>query len=360
MNLEKMSIKKNRRIKFTEAINECILDEMARNKNLVTYGLGINDPKRIFGSTRGLVEKFGKQRVFDVPTSENALTGIGLGLSLGGNPVLITHQRADFFLLALDQLINSISKWNYMFGGNSGVVNITIRLIVGRGWGQGPTHSQNLQSVFSHFPGLKVVMPTTPYNAKGLLTASLRDPNPVIFLEHRWLHNSEGSVPRRNYLLDLCKSKVLKRGKDITLISMSYMTPEIKSIYENLYNLKIDFEHIDLICTKPLDKKTIIKSVKKTGRVLVLDTGFKSNSISAEIITSLNEECFKYLKSKPQRITVPDIPEPASYGLTKYYYADRNTIIRKIAEILKIKIKKLPIRKFVHHDVPGIWFKGPF
>ena len=355
-----MSIKKIRKIKFVEAINECIFSEMVNNKNLITYGLGINDPKKIFGSTKGLIEKFGKNRVFDVPTSENSLTGIGLGLSLGGNPVLMVHQRADFFLLAFDQLINSISKWNYMFNGNSGLVNITIRLIVGRGWGQGPTHSQNLQSIFSHFPGLKVVMPTTPFNAKGLLAASLRDPNPVIFLEHRWLHNSEGNVPIRNYYLNLNKSKVLIKGKDITLISMSYMTPEIKSIYSDLNNLKIDFEHIDLICTKPLDEKSIIKSVKKTGKVLILDTGFKSNSISAEIITLLNEKCFKYLKSKPERITVPDIPEPASYGLTKYYYSNRNEIIRKIGNILKVKIKKLSLIESGHHDVPGKWFKGPF
>lgn len=355
-----MSIKNSRNITFIEAINECISSEMSRNKDIVTFGLGTNDPKRIFGSTKGLVEKFGKDRVFDVPTSENALTGIGLGLSLGGNPVLMTHQRVDFFLLAFDQLINSISKWNYMFNGNSGLVNITIRLIVGRGWGQGPTHSQNLQSVFSHFPGLKVIIPTTPYNAKGLLASSLRDPNPVIFLEHRWLHNSESNVPQKSYLLDLGKSEVLKKGKDITLISMSYMTPEIKNIYKDLYDLKVNFEHIDLICTKPLDENTIIKSVKKTQKVLVLDTGFKSNSISAEIITLINDKCFKYLKAKPERITVPDIPEPASYGLTKHYYSDRNKILQKIKDILKIKSKKLSRKKIDHHDVPGDWFKGPF
>jgi acetoin:2,6-dichlorophenolindophenol oxidoreductase subunit beta len=355
-----MSTKKNRKITFIEAINECILSEMSRNKNIVTFGLGINDPKRIFGSTKKLVEKFGEDRVFDVPTSENALTGIGLGLSLGGKPVLITHQRADFFLLAFDQLINSISKWNYMFDGNSGLVNVTIRLIVGRGWGQGPTHSQNLQSVLSHFPGLKVVIPTTPYDAKGLLASALRDPNPVIFLEHRWLHNSEGIVPSKDYLVNLNKSKVLKKGKDLTVISTSYMTPEIKNIYSELSNLKIDIEHIDLICTKPLDKKTILNSVKKTGRVVVLDSGFKTNSISAEIITIINEKSFKYLKSKPMRITVPDVPEPASYGLTKYYYPNKEFIVKEIADILRIKTKKFYKKRVGHHDVPGKWFEGPF
>ncbi len=359
-----MYIRKNKNISFVEAINESIYIEMLKNKKLVTFGLGINDPKRIFGSTKGLVEKFGSRRVFDVPTSENALTGIGLGLSLGGNSVLMTHQRADFFLLAFDQLINSISKWNYMFDGNSGNVNITIRLIVGRGWGQGPTHSQNLQSVFSHFPGLKVIIPTTPYDAKGLLASSLRDPNPVIFLEHRWLHNSVGRVPTKNYFVSLEKSKILKKGKEITIISTSYMTPEIKNIYSKLIEKNIDFEHIDLICCKPLDKKTIIKSVKKTGRVVILDTGFESNSISSEIIALINQYCFKNLKYKPLKITVPEIPEPTSYGLTKYYYANSKNIFDKILKVFNKKANKIVTKSktkaFIHHDIPGEWFKGPF
>lgn len=356
-----MYINKNRNIAYIKAVNEAIYLEMNRNKKLITYGLGINDPKRIFGSTEGLVEKFGKERVFDVPTSENALTGIGLGLSLAGHTVLMTHQRADFFLLAFDQLINSISKWNYMFDGNSGSVNITIRLIVGRGWGQGPTHSQNLQSIFSHFPGLKVVIPTSPYDAKGLLISSLRDPNPVIFLEHRWLHNSIGMVPKSSYLLKLGKSKKLKKGKDITVITTSYMTPEFKKLYKTLIHEKIDFEHIDLISCKPLDKKTIIESVKKTGRVMILDTGFKSFSLASEIISIVNEYCFTKLKFKPIRLTVPDIPEPTSYELTKFYYKGHNDIINKFSEIFKKKINFLKdIAQPLHHDIPGNYFKGPF
>ena len=356
-----MYIEKNKKINFIDAINLSIFQEMKKNNKLIAYGLGINDPKRIFGSTKKLVEKFGNERVFDVPTSENSLTGIGLGLSLGGHSVLMMHQRTDFFLLAFDQLINSISKWNYIFDGNSGNVNITIRLIVGRGWGQGPTHSQNLQSIFSHFPGLKVVMPTTPYDAKGLLTSALRDPNPVIFLEHRWLHSSEGIVPSNDYEIKLNKSKVLKKGKDLTVVSSSYMTPEFKNLYKILMKNNIDFEHIDLISVKPLDSNTILKSVKKTGRLLVLDTGFKTNSISSEIITLVNENCFKYLRSKPYKITVPDIPEPTSYGLTKFYYPDGAQIIKTIENILKLKIKNYQNnKKKEHHDVPGSWFKGPF
>ena len=216
-----------------------------------------------------------------------------------------------------------------------------------------------MQSVFSHFPGLKVVIPTTPYDAKGLLTSSLRDPNPIIFLEHRWLHNSEGYVPKKKYLVSLEKSKVLKKGKDISIISTSYMTPEIKNIYKRLIDNNINFEHIDLICCKPLDIKTIIQSVKKTGRVIVLDTGFKTNSISSEIITLINENCFKHLKHRPVRITAPDIPEPTSYGLTRFYYHDSDTILNKILSIFNKKIIKKKSQE-IHHDIPGSWFKGPF
>ena len=145
---------------FSSAINEALVEAMAQDETVICYGLGVDDPKSVFGTTAGLQERFGDTRVFDTPTSENAMTGIGIGMSLNGKIPIMVHQRLDFFLLAMDQLVNSAAKWHYMFGGQKSVP-ITIRLIVGKGWGQGPTHSQNLQSIFSHFPGLKVVIPTT-------------------------------------------------------------------------------------------------------------------------------------------------------------------------------------------------------
>ena len=172
---------------FASAINDALSVAMTSDKNIICYGLGVTDPKGVFGTTLGLEKKFGNDRVFDVPTSENALTGIGIGASLHNTKSIMTHQRLDFFLLAMDQLVNNAAKWYYMYGGKKSVP-ITIRLIIGRGWGQGPTHSQNLQSWFAHIPGLKVVIPTNPYDAKGMLLSAIRDPNPVIFLEHRWFH----------------------------------------------------------------------------------------------------------------------------------------------------------------------------
>ena len=183
-----------RKISYHQAINEGICEAMSADDTVLCYGLGVTDPKAVFGTTSGLLEKFGGDRVFDVPTSENALTGIGVGAAISGSKVLMTHQRLDFFLLAMDQLVNSAAKWHYMFGSQSSVP-ITIRLIIGRGWGQGPTHSQNLQAWFAHIPGLKVVMPVSPADAKGMLYEAILDRDPVVFLEHRWLHNSVGEVP---------------------------------------------------------------------------------------------------------------------------------------------------------------------
>ena len=169
------------KITYAQAINKALTEEMSRNKKLICFGLGVNDSLNFFGTTKGLEKKFGPKRVFETPTSENAMTGIGVGMSLNNNPCVMMHQRLDFFLLAMDQLVNSAAKWHFMFGGKKSVP-ITIRLVVGKGWGQGPTHSQSLQSWFSHIPGLKVVMPSFPGDAYNLLKTSIRDPNPVIFI----------------------------------------------------------------------------------------------------------------------------------------------------------------------------------
>ena len=212
---------RNLQITFSQAINEALVLSMKKDKNLICYGLGVSDVKNVFNTTRNLKNLFGKKRVFDVPCSENALTGISVGAALAGVRSVVTHQRLDFFLLALDQLVNSAAKWYYMFGSQISVP-ITIRLIIGKGWGQGPTHSQNLQSWFNHIPGLKIVMPSTPEDAKGLLISSILDPNPVIFLEHRWLHNITSKVQREYYVTPIGKAKILKRGKDITIISLNW------------------------------------------------------------------------------------------------------------------------------------------
>jgi len=249
-----------------------------------------------------------------------------------------------------------------MFGSKKSVP-ITIRLIIGRGWGQGPTHSQNLQSWFNHIPGLKVVMPSFADDAKGLLISSIFDPNPVIFLEHRWLHNISSEFKKGDYRVRIGKAKICKKGKDITIISMSYLTLEAISAAKFLSEkFKIEAEVIDLRTIKPLDWKAIYNSVIKTGRILVLDTGFTTGSVAGEIIARISIEKFKKLRSSPARLAMPDIPEPTSFALTKNFHITKKDIVKKVLKILKIKnqskLKYLNSPKF--HDQPGEWFKGPF
>ncbi len=349
-----------RKITFTEAINEALNIAMSKDKKVICYGLGIDDPKRIFGTTKKLKEKFGKNRVFDTPTSENAMTGVAIGLGLNGYKTVMVHQRLDFFLLAMDQLVNGAAKWHYMFGGKKNVP-ITIRLIVGRGWGQGPTHSQSLHSWFAHIPGLKVVMPTSPSDAKGLLLSSIFDKNPVIFIEHRWLHNLEGYVEKNDYRIDIGKSKTVCNGKDITIVSMSYMTIEALRAIKVLKEFGIQCSLIDLRTISPLDYSPIYRSLKKTGRLMVLDIGNSNVSISSEILSKISIKFHNKLKAPPIVLGLPNVPVPTSFGLTKDFYPDAKKITKEILSLLKIK-KNLknyfPAQKF--HDIPGEWFKGPF
>lgn len=346
--------------KTTTVINLILSKLMKKNKNIVCFGLGIDDPKSIFGTTKDLKKKFGSYRVFDTPASENAMTGIGIGMSLNGKVPVMIHQRLDFFLLAMDQLVNNASKWNIMFGGKN-TIPITIRLIIGRGWGQGPTHSQNLQSWFAHIPGLKVVSPSFPSTMKNLLIDSILDPDPVIIIEHRWIHNIEEKLNINSHKKQIGKSNVLEKGKDITILSSSYSTIEVLKVYETLKKNKIFFEHIDLLSIKPLDIKTIYKSVKKTGNLIILDnTSHSFCSVSSEILSQLTVIDPKIFKNKPIILNLPEIASPSSFYLTKQFYKTENDLVKSIEKILKKKIIKYFKKSLLPHDVPDQNFTGPF
>jgi len=346
---------------FSIAINEAIHQAMEIDESVICYGLGVTDPKAVFGTTANLEKRFGSARVFDIPTSENAMTGVGIGAALNGIKSVMTHQRVDFFLLAMDQLVNSAAKWHYMFGSQT-PIPITIRLIIGRGWGQGPTHSQNLQAWFAHIPGLKVVMPTSPEDAKGLLISSIFDPNPVVFLEHRWLHNSIGEVPAGDFRIPLGKAKIIRRGTDVTIVSMSYMTIEALYAADYLEKQGIFCEVIDLRTIKPLDWDTVIHSVSKTGRLLALDSGFTTGSVAGEIIARVTIEAFDQLKARPARLAMPDVPEPTSPALTKGFHVRAADIATQVMIIMgkDFVLARDSLLEPVPHDVPGEWFKGPF
>lgn len=346
---------------FNEAINLAISESMKIDKSLICYGLGVTDPKGIFGTTLNLENTFGSNRVFDVPTSENALTGIAIGASLNGIKSIVTHQRLDFFLLAMDQLVNSASKYFYMFGGQT-PIPITIRLIVGRGWGQGPTHSQNLHSWFAHIPGLKVVCPTNPKDARELLINSIFDPNPVIFIEHRWLHGTLGNVPNKINKRSLSKGKIIKNGNNITIIGMSYLVVEALKAIEFLEKDGISVELIDLRSISPIDWNIIKKSISKTKNLLVLDTGFPICSVASEIISHIAINYSNYLESPPLKMTMPNFPEPTSSIFMKDFYINAEHIYKKILLFFKKKPNKNYLSKMKKnlYDVPGEWFKGPF
>lgn len=348
-------------MRFAQAINDALIQAMEIDNSVICYGLGVDDPKRIFGTTNNLKERFGDHRVFDMPLSENAMTGVAIGASLNGVRPVMVHQRLDFFLLAMDQLVNGAAKWHYMFGGQSSVP-ITIRLIVGQGWGQGPTHSQKLHAWFSHVPGLKVVMPTTARDAKGLLLSSIFDNNPVVFIEHRWLHNQEGEVPQDDFRLPLGQAQKLKRGDDITIVSMSYMSIEALHAVEVLAEQGIKCDLVDLRTVRPIDWEAIFESVRRTGRLLALDVGWETGSVAGEIVARVAMSCFAQLKQAPRRLALPDFPTPTSPSLTQCFYPRAEDIIDVVAEMLGENVSKarlVRMRDFPH-DVPGHWFKGPF
>jgi len=350
-----------RKLTYTQAINEAMHVAMEKDPTVLCMGLGVDDPKRIFGTTAGLKELY-PDRVLDMPTSENAMTGISVGAAIRGMHPVVVHQRIDFFLLAMDQLVNSAAKWRYMFGGQNSVP-MTTRLIVGHGWGQGPTHSQNLHAWFAHIPGLKVIQPTTPYDAKGMLLSSIFDEDPVVMIEHRWLHNTEGSVPYGDYRVPIGPARMAREGKDVTLVALSYMVVEALEAADHLAKHGIEAEVIDLRSVQPIDWKTVEASVKKTGRLAAIDTAAEICSVASEVVARVSENLFQDLKSAPIKIAQPQYPSPSSPALTLGYYKRAEDIIKSVAKMFGKEINLdsfMEHRKKTPHDVPGEWFKGPF
>jgi len=352
-----------RELKFFQAINEAMDLSMAADPAVYTIGLGVPDPKSIFGSTKGLLEKYGPERVLDMPASENGMTGVAIGSALVGMKPVMTHQRLDFALLSLDQIVNQAAKWHYMFGGQQNVP-LVIRMIVGRGWGQGPQHSQSLQSWFAHIPGLKVVVPATPDDAKGLLISSIEDGNPVIFLEHRWLYNTFGPVPEGMYRTPLGRARVRRTGSDVTIVGVSYAVLESLRAAEILTDLGVDAEVIDVCTVSPLDCETLLASVRKTGRLLVADTGWSSCGVTAEVIASMAERGYGMLKAAPRRVTPPPCPTPTTPALSRYFYPGPHELAMAVCEMLEVPTDSLAAAPLdlprTPPDIPDPSFTGPF
>jgi pyruvate/2-oxoglutarate/acetoin dehydrogenase E1 component/TPP-dependent pyruvate/acetoin dehydrogenase alpha subunit len=353
--------KGDREITYAEALREAQDICLAKYSNSYLMGLGVPDPKGIFGTTLGLQDRYGEERVFDIPLAENAMTGVAIGSAITGMRPILTHQRLDFALVSIDQIVNQAAKWHYMFNGLMNVP-LVIRMIIGRGWGQGPQHSQSLHAWFAHIPGLKVIMPSTPYDAKGLLISAIEENSPILFLEHRWLHGIKDYVPESYYTLPTEKARVLKAGSDISLISLSYMTLECLKAAELLKSYNVNAEVVDLISIRPIDIDTILTSVSRTGRCLMVDHGDPMCSLSSEVIATISELAFYTFKSSPSRLTLPVHPAPTSYHLAHSYYPTAIDIASKVLDMLGIYTDK-PIDTIGSCDLkdqPNKSFNGPF
>lgn len=326
-------MKKNNKINFSTAIKQAMFDAMKLDRKVFIYGLGVGTSGNIYGTTKGLKERFGEGRVFDAPSSESALTAMGTGMSVAGLRPLLIHQRFDFMIFSLDQIVNWISLWSYRSAGQS-QLPITIRAVVGRGWGQGPQHSKSLHSWFANLPGLSVVYPSSPYEAKGLLLSSIFSNFPTIFFESRSLHASEEKVPSRPYFLDPTKSFIRKKGKDLTIVGFGPSIINALQVASKLEKTKkISCEVVDLRTINPIDEKTIIQSVTKTKNLCVIEHGWPDSSLSSEIISKVCRNVT--LKNKPLQICWPKSFVPCAHDLEKEFYFNSDFIVKKIISKFK-------------------------
>ena len=323
-----------RELTYGEAIREALDQAMELSQDVIVMGEGVDDAGGIFGSTLGLTERYGSERCFDLPLAENGFTGAAVGAAMAGLRPVVVHQRLDFLMLTMDPLVNHAAKWRYMFDGAAGSVPVTIRAIVGKGWGQAAQHSQSLQAMFAQVPGLRVAMPATPFDAKGLLLSSILGEDPVVFIEARSLYNATGPVPEQPYLVPFGKARVTRGGRDVTLVANSYLVPEAMKAADALELDSISAEVIDVRTISPWDEETILESVNRTGRLVVLDTASQSFGISAEIAATLHQRAFKTLKSPVERVTLPDTPTPCASNLEQLFYPTSDNVSAAVQRTL--------------------------
>ncbi len=323
-----------RRIPYAEAVREGLSQCLNLTPDVFVMGQGVDDPSGMFGTTKDLHKTFGKERVFDTPLAETALTGMAVGAALGGMRPVYFHNRPDFLYLAMDQIVNHASKWHYMFGGAMSVP-LTLWTCIGRGWGSAAQHSQALQGIFMHVPGLKLIMPSTCYDAKGLLISAIKDDNPVLIIDHRFNFRNKGIVPEKIYTVPLGKAAVRKTGTDVTVVAISHLVHDTFDAALELSKEGIDVEIIDPRTLRPLDTETIFESVAKTGRLVVVDMGWKTGGVAAEIAALVSENCFSDLKAPVARLTCPDLPTPAGYTLEEEYYIGKSDIIKSVQKVME-------------------------
>ena len=360
-------VRKQRLVSAAEAICEATDLAMSEHPSVYVIGEGVTDPKAIFGTTKGLAQKYGSKRVIESPISENGITGIAIGSALMGQRPVLIHQRVEFALLSMEQLINNAAKMRYVSRGQY-KVPLVVRVIVGRGWGQGPWHSQSLETMFAYVPGLKVVMPSNPEDCGGLLLSAIADDNPVIFLEHRWVHYVTGYLSEVPTPIPLEGPRHLREGDGCTVVATSYMVLECLQAASALADAGVHVDLFDLRVLRPLELGSIIASVSRTRRLVVVDTGFVMFGIGAEVIAKIAEVAEYRFKCPPRRLGLPGHPTPSCRSLVETYYPRSPHIPANIGEVVGIEKERIAelqrslssMREELPLDIPHPSFQGPF
>jgi pyruvate dehydrogenase E1 component beta subunit len=323
-----------RKLSYSLAINEALHQAMAADAGVFLIGQGVKSPWYVGNTARGLRDRFGARRVIDTPVSENGVTGVAVGAAIAGMRPVVVHPRVDFMLYAIDPIVNEAANWRYMFGGRSHVP-VVFWGIVNRGGEQAAQHSQSLHAWFAHVPGLKVVMPATPYDAKGLMLAAIRDDDPVVFIDDRWLYGLEAAVPRRPYVVPLGQAAIRRRGKHATVVAVSYMVAESLRAAAQLAAEGIDVEVIDVRTVKPLDRRLIRSSVARTGRLVVADGGWQGFGVSAEIVASVAEDDRLPSRIPVRRVALPDVPAPCSRTLESAFFRRAPDVVNAVRDVVR-------------------------
>jgi pyruvate dehydrogenase E1 component beta subunit len=324
-----------REITYRDALREALREEMLRDETVFVLGEDVGRYwKGAFKVTKGLAEEFGDARVRDTPISESAIIGVATGAAITGMRPVAEIMFGDLSALAMDQISNQAAKLSYMFGGQV-KVPLVIRMPFGAGVNIAAHHSQSLEAWFMHVPGLKIAMPSTPYDAKGLLKTAIRDDNPVMFFEHKLLYSMKGSVPEEEYTVPLGVADVKREGEDVTIFATLYMVQKSLAAAEELSKQGISAEVVDPRTLVPLDKQAIVNSVKKTGRIVIVTEDCKTGGVSAEIAAVVAEEAIDYLDAPVKRVAEPDTPIPFSPPLEKFVIPDENRIIGAVREIVR-------------------------
>lgn len=306
-------------LSYAEAIREGHAQLLASDSRVFVIGQGLWSPWYVGRSMRDLDKEFGRHRILDSPVSENATTGAAIGAAIAGMRPIVVHPRMDFMLLAMDPIVNQAANWSYMFAGRASAP-VVIRAIVNRGGEQGAQHSQALHAMFAHVPGLKIVMPSTPYDAKGLLAEAVYDGNPIMYIDDRSLYEQMGEVPEDLYQVPIGKAAISRPGRDLTVVGTSYAAVKALEAAALLESHGIDAEVIDLRSIKPWDVETVVESVRRTGRLLVTDGAWRTGGVAAEVVATVAELAMDALVVPPLRVTLPDAPAPTSKVLERAYY----------------------------------------